>query len=150
MDPGERALRRRPAQRHRHPQRRRRPLSAGCGRQAGERRAYFGSGVGRRAGGARKARGRRPIEPKHFSEHWHDCLRDLGIRPRGLYATKDTAMTVALATGREDVVLWLVNQTGVAVETLRRHYGKFITKPDRGMWERLGPRLSERRLAVVA
>lgn len=79
---------------------------------------------------------------------WHGARPS--IRPRGLYATKDTAVTIALATRREDVLLWLVNQTGVAVETLRRHYGKFITKPDRGMWERLDPGLARRRLAVVA
>src|SRR5262249_46448049 len=34
-----------------------------------------------------------PIEPKTFSAHWYDCLRALGMRQRGLYATKDTFVT---------------------------------------------------------
>src|SRR5262249_10091952 len=58
-----------------------------------------------------------PIEPKHFADHWHDCLRALGLRQRGLYSTKDTAVTIALATKREDVMMWLVQQTGVAYDT---------------------------------
>jgi integrase len=91
-----------------------------------------------------------PIEPKAFSERWYDCLRDLGLRQRGLYATKDTAVTLALATGREDVMLWLVQQTGVAYETLRKHYAKFLPKPDRGMWAKLDPRAATRRLKSVS
>jgi integrase len=94
-----------------------------------------------------------PIEPKNFSEHWYDCLRALGLRQRGLYATKDTAVSLALATGRDDMMLWLVQQTGVAIETLRRHYAKWIPKPDRGVWARLDPTVAEpkpKRLTVVS
>jgi integrase len=91
-----------------------------------------------------------PIEPKAFSERWYDCLRALGLRQRGLYATKDTFVTLALATRREDVMLWLVQQTGVAYETLRRHYAKFLPKPDRGMWRQLDPALARERRPAVA
>jgi hypothetical protein len=45
-------------------------------------------------------------------------------------------------------MLWLVAQTGVAYETLRKHYAKWLPKPDRGMWQHLDPRLAERRKAV--
>jgi integrase len=62
-----------------------------------------------------------PIEPKTFSEHWRRCLRALAIRPRGLYATKDTYVTQAMAKGAPP--WWLEKQTGVKWETLRRHYG---------------------------
>jgi integrase len=89
-----------------------------------------------------------PIEPKTFSEHWYDALRILGIRQRGLYATKDTFVTLALSKKREDVMLWLVQQTGVAYETLRKHYFKSLPTPDAGMWRHLDPRLREGRERV--
>jgi len=90
-----------------------------------------------------------PIEPKNFSEHWYGCLRQLTFRQRGIYAMKDTFVTLALATGREDVMLWLVQQTGVAYDTLRRHYAKWIPKPDRGMWQRLDPTLTDSPVKAV-
>ncbi len=40
-----------------------------------------------------------PIEPKSFSVHWYRCLRELGIRVRGLYATKDTYVSLAMSKG---------------------------------------------------
>jgi hypothetical protein len=40
-----------------------------------------------------------PIEPKTFSAHWYGCLRALGIRQHGLYATKDTFVRTALEAG---------------------------------------------------
>jgi len=66
----------------------------------------------------------RPIEPKAFLERWHDCLRALGIRSRGLYCTKDTFVTTALHVGAKPA--WLEQQTGVRYETLRRHYGRWM------------------------
>jgi integrase len=63
----------------------------------------------------------KPIEPKTFSEHWRRCLRALGIRQRGLYATKDSFVTMAMERGAPP--WWLEKQTGVRWETLRRHYG---------------------------
>jgi len=65
-----------------------------------------------------------PIEPKAFLERWHDCLRALGIRQRGLYCTKDTFVTTALHVGAKPA--WLEQQTGVQYETLRRHYGRWM------------------------
>ena len=66
----------------------------------------------------------KPLEPKVFSRHWYDCLRALGIRQRGLYCTKDTFVTTALAVGVK--IPWLEAQTGVSYDTLRRHYGKWV------------------------
>ena len=91
-----------------------------------------------------------PIEPKAFSERWYECLRALGLRQRGLYSTKDTFVTLALATKREDVMLWLVQQTGVAYDTLRKHYAKSLPKPDSGMWEKLAPSLTGQRARTIA
>jgi integrase len=66
----------------------------------------------------------RAIEPKAFSSaRWYSCLRALGIRQRGIYATKDTYIT-ALTAGVNTT--WLEEQTGVRYETLRRHYGKWL------------------------
>ena len=56
-----------------------------------------------------------PIEPNSLLRHWYKCLADLGIRQRGLYATKDTYISTALTA-----------QTGVRYETMRRHYGKWL------------------------
>ncbi len=65
-----------------------------------------------------------PIEPKAFSARWYDCLRALGIRQRGIYCMKDTFVTTALAAGVN--IHWLEAQTGVRIETLKRHYWKWM------------------------
>jgi hypothetical protein len=68
----------------------------------------------------------RPIEPKAFaSRYWYRCLRALGIRVRGIYATKDTFVTTARQANVR--VARLEAQTGVAYATLKRHCGKWIT-----------------------
>jgi len=79
-----------------------------------------------------------PIEPKSFSVHWDDCLRVLGIRPRGLYCTKDTYVSHALQKVGDP--LWVEKQTGVAYTTLRRHYAR---------WMPTGERAEVRRLAAL-
>jgi len=61
------------------------------------------------------------IEPNSLLHHWYRCLRALGIRVRGLYATKDTFVTTAFRIGVRPA--WLEAQTGVSYSTLRRHYG---------------------------
>jgi len=65
-----------------------------------------------------------PIEPKPFSAHFYRCLRALGIRQHGIYASKDTFVTMALQAGVN--IPWLEAQTGVRYETLRKHYGKWV------------------------
>ena len=65
-----------------------------------------------------------PIEPNSLLPHWYRCLRALGIRQRGLYACKNTFVTMALSVGVK--IPWLEQQTGVRYDTLRRHYGKWI------------------------
>src|SRR5262245_20132687 len=79
-----------------------------------------------------------PIEPKAFaSRYWYRCLRALGLRVRGIYATKDTFVTTALQVGVK--VAWLEAQTGVAYATLKRHYGKWITPEGQSELERFAP-----------
>jgi integrase len=70
-----------------------------------------------------------PIEPKNFSEHWYRSFRALGIRPRGLYTTKDTCVTTAIKRGVK--IGWLESQTGVSYATLKRHYGKWLRDESR-------------------
>src|SRR5262249_4304344 len=65
--------------------------------------------------------------PHSFTEHWYRCLRALGIRVRGLYATKDTTF-VSLAMTCNANPAWLEQQTGVAWATLRKHYGKYMPR----------------------
>src|SRR4030095_16263846 len=69
------------------------------------------------------------IEPKNFSEHWYRCLRVLAFRSRGLYTTKDTAVTTALRCGVR--IGWLEAQTGVAYATLKKHYARWWPSEDR-------------------
>ena len=93
----------------------------------------------------------KPIEPKHFLvEHWYPCLRALGLRQRGLYCCKDTFVTLALATKRQDVVLWVVEQTGVAYQTLREHYAKWMPQQDHGLWAELDPSLAPKPAHLTA
>ena len=66
-----------------------------------------------------------PIEPANFYDLFRDAQRALKISPlRDLYSAKDTYISLALTN---DVSLtWLSEQTGVAVATLLKHYGRFI------------------------
>src|SRR5262245_43993282 len=77
----------------------------------------------------------RPIEPKAFaSRHWYRALRALGLRMRGIYATRDTFVTTALQAGVK--VAWLEAQTGVAYATPNGHYGKWIAPAGEGEVDR--------------
>lgn len=67
----------------------------------------------------------RPVHLTTFAQwHWYPCLRALGIRSRGIYATKDTYISFALTRGVN--ISWLVGQTGVSYPTMLRHYGTFL------------------------
>jgi integrase len=65
-----------------------------------------------------------PIDQRSFYKLFCSAQRELGIRLRDLYATKDTYVSTALT--RNVNLAWLSEQTGVADATLRRHYGRFI------------------------
>jgi integrase len=65
----------------------------------------------------------RPVDQRKLAERFHDCLRALGIRVRGLYCLKDTYVTLALAQDVRDD--WIETQTGVALSTLKKHYGTY-------------------------
>lgn len=62
----------------------------------------------------------KPIEPANFSPTWNSALRAAGIRARGLYAAKDTAVTQLRLAGCS----WhfIERQAGVRERTLVRHY----------------------------
>lgn len=61
-----------------------------------------------------------PIEPKAFYERWYGVLRAVGVRVRGIYCMKDTFVGLAFMAGVN--VHWLEHQTGLRLETLKRHY----------------------------
>lgn len=80
---------------------------------------------------ARIARSRGRSSGSRASRRWGIAPRTarhraLGIRPRGIYCTKDTFVTTALQAGTK--IAWLENQTGVSYQTLRRHYGKWLPR----------------------
>jgi integrase len=66
-----------------------------------------------------------PIEPANFYDLFRDAQRALAISPlRDLYSAKDTYISHALTNGVS--VTWLSEQTGVALSTILKHYGRFI------------------------
>ena len=64
------------------------------------------------------------IDRKHFSPTWNGCLRVAGVRLRGIYACKDTCITLGRLAGAS----WahLETQSGVREATLVRHYYAFL------------------------
>ncbi len=71
----------------------------------------------------------RRIRNATFWGIWTRCLQDCRIRHRGIYALKDTFVTHTLAMAEESgeverLTAWLVRQTGVRLDTLKRHYEK--------------------------
>ncbi len=66
-----------------------------------------------------------PIEAANFYDLFRDAQRTLEITPlRDLYSAKDTYLSLALTNGVS--LTWLSEQTGVAVATILKHYGRFI------------------------
>jgi hypothetical protein len=65
------------------------------------------------------------IEAANFYDLFCDAQRALAISPlRDLYSAKDTYISVALTNSVG--VTWLSEQTGVALTTILKHYGRFI------------------------
>ena len=66
-----------------------------------------------------------PIEAANFYDLFRDAQRALSVSPlRDLYSAKDTYISLALTNGVS--LTWLSEQTGVAVATILKHYGRFI------------------------
>ena len=86
-----------------------------------------------------------PIEPKTFSEHWYRALRSLGLRVRGLYTTKDTHVSYALQMVGDTE--WVVKQTGVRYDTLKKHYAKWMPDAGRSRLRRFAEALKTEREA---
>jgi hypothetical protein len=67
----------------------------------------------------------KPIEASNFYDLFRDAQRALSISPlRDLCSTKDTYISLALTNAVS--VTWLSEQSGVALTTILKHYGKFI------------------------
>ncbi len=60
------------------------------------------------------------IDRKHFSPTWNGCLRAAGVRLRGIYACKDTCITLGRLAGASWA--YLETQSGVREATLIKHY----------------------------
>src|SRR5262249_49260254 len=61
---------------------------------------------------------------------WTRCLQHCRIRHRGIYALEDTFVTHTLAMADESgeverLTAWLVRQTGVRLDRLKRHYERW-------------------------
>jgi integrase len=93
----------------------------------------------------------RRIRNATFSGIWTRCLQDCRIRHRGIYALKDTFVTHTLAIAEESgeverLTAWLVRQTGVRLDTLKRHYERWWPRDRaaiRGTYALLDPAVEE-------
>lgn len=66
-----------------------------------------------------------PVNPANFYDLFRDAQTALEITPlRDLYSAKDTYISHALTNGVS--LPWLSDQTGVALTTLLKHYGRFV------------------------
>ena len=65
-----------------------------------------------------------PVTRERAGDVWHRILRELGIRPRGMYARKHSYCSIALSRGVSPA--WLEQQAGVDFRTLRRHYARWM------------------------
>lgn len=66
-----------------------------------------------------------PVEAANFYDLFRDAQLALTITPlRDLYSAKDIYISLALTNGVS--VTWLSEQTGVAVATILKHYGRFV------------------------
>jgi hypothetical protein len=81
------------------------------------------------------------MDPEKLNRIFCDAQRALGIEPiRGVYSTKDTFCSIYISNGGRWA--WLSEQTGVAVQTLKRHYARYERTPEDDSTElaRLRPR----------
>ncbi len=85
-----------------------------------------------------------PIQQANFYDLFRDAQSTLKITPRrDLYSTKDTYISLALTNGVS--LPWLSEQTGVAVATILKHYGRFIhsTEADELELKKIGDATAE-------
>jgi hypothetical protein len=66
---------------------------------------------------------------------WYRVLRGLEITPRRPYCTRHTFISVGLSNGVN--IKWLAEYCGTSVETIERHYGKYIKSDAAEQLERL-------------
>lgn len=69
------------------------------------------------------------VRERIMERAWPSCLSELGIEYRGIYATKDTFVSLQLVAGAPPA--WIEDQTGVDWSTLRRHYGRWMASERR-------------------
>lgn len=67
----------------------------------------------------------RPIEQDRFAKtHWRAALSAAEVRPRRLYDTRCTFISLAISGGVD--LLWVSRQVGSSVATLERHYARYM------------------------
>ena len=84
------------------------------------------------------------MDPEKLNRIFCDAQRALNITPvRGVYSTKDTFCSIYITNGGR--WSWLSEQTGVAIQTLKRHYAKYerTAADDAAELARLRPRLPQ-------
>jgi integrase len=97
----------------------------------------------------------RRVRSESFTEIWGDALLACRIRHRGIYCLKDTFVTETLKAEEsgevERLTAWLVRQTGVRLDTLKRHYERWWPRDRdaiRATYALLDPRV-ERKLSPL-
>ncbi len=75
-----------------------------------------------------------PVEAANFFDLFRDAQRALTITPlRDPYSAKETYLSLALTNGVS--LTWLSEQTGVAVATILKHYGRFVHSSETDAFE---------------
>ena len=76
----------------------------------------------------------RHVEAGNVYMGFVEAQRSVDISPiRDLYSTKDTYLSLCLTAGVD--LAWLSSQTGVNQWTIKKHYGRFMHRPDRDALE---------------
>lgn len=85
----------------------------------------------------------RPIEQERFSKtHWRTALSAAKVRPRRLYDTRCTFISLAVSGGVD--LLWVSKQVGSSVTTLQKHYARYMPEAEEVQLMRLNEALRKR------
>lgn len=84
----------------------------------------------------------RPIDQDRFAKtHWRAALSAAEVRPRRLYDTRCTFISLAISGGVD--LLWVSRQVGASVTTLERHYARYMPDADEVQLMRLNRALGK-------
>jgi len=83
-----------------------------------------------------------PINQDRFAKtHWRAALSSAEVRPRRLYDTRCTFISLAVSGGVD--LFWISRQVGASVATLEKHYARYLPHADEAQLMRLNEALEK-------